>query len=262
MKHLFFLLLLLLVSYKLPAGNEMDSLLIKLEQTMLKREKFDAEKELRINNLKGLLKNQLNSPEEVFYIYNQVIKEYEAYNFDSTMHYIEQNLLLCEKIENEKAKYLNQTRLNLADLLAASGRYKEAVDILNYIKKSELPNELWPDYYMHYRSVYQELKNYSSLKENTLKYNYLYSAYTDSLLTILDHESLLYLELMEVRLREGGQLLEAKKINNQRLEKAQINTRTYSMITYERALLYEIEKIPNFKKSTLLFLQYLISKHQ
>ncbi len=251
MKHVFFLLLLTLASNKLLAGNEMDSLLVKLEQTMLKRNEFDAQKELRLNNLKDLLKNQSNSPEQTFYIHNQIIKEYEAYNFDSTMHYIEHNLRLCETFEKEKTKYLDQTRLNLADLLAASGRYKESVDILNYIKKSKLPDELQTEYYLHYRSVYQELKNYSGFKTNTLKYTDLYSAYTDSLLSILDKNSLLYLELMEVRLREEGQLLEAKKFNNKRLEKAEINTRTYSMITYERALIYEIEKNTELQKKYL-----------
>ncbi len=251
MKYIFFLLLLTLPSLKLQAVNEMDSLLVKLEQTMLKRNEFDTQKKLRLNNLKDLLKNQSNSQEQIFYLHNQIIKEYEAYNFDSTMHYIELNLRLCETIEKEKTIYLDQTKLNLADLLAASGRYKESVDILNYIKKSELPDELQTEYYMHYRSVYQELKTYSDIKENTLKYSDLYSAYTDSLLEILDKSSLLYLELMEVRLREEGHLLEAKKINDQRLGKAEKNTRIYSMITYERALIYEIEKNTELQKKYL-----------
>jgi hypothetical protein len=248
MKPIFLLLLLIQLSHNLLAGNEMDSLLIKLEQTMLKRKEFDTKKELRIRNLKELLTNQNNSSEQIFYLHNQIIKEYEAYNFDSAMYFIEQNLQLCEKLENEKTKYLNQTRLNLADLLASSGRYKEAVDILNYINKGELPDELWAEYYMHYRSVYQELKNHSSLKENTIKYSQLYTTYSDSLLKILQPGSQLHLEITEARLREEGQLLEAKKINNLRLEKTKIGSRTYSLVTYERALLYEVEKNTELQK--------------
>jgi hypothetical protein len=232
-------------------GNETDSLLTILEQTMLKRQKYDTQKELRIKNLKELSKNKKNSIEQTFYLNNQIIKEYEAYNFDSTMFYIEQNLALCEQLEDKKDKYLNQTRLTLADLLAASGRYKEAVDILNAIEKLKLSNNLWLDYYMHYRSVYQELQYHSSLKTNLLKYRNLYNSYTDSLLSILNPEAPLFLELKEARLREEGQLLEAKKVNNLRLEKAEINSRKYSLITYERSLLYQIEKNSELQKKYL-----------
>ena len=149
------------------------------------------------------------------------------------MHYIEQNLILCQKLHNKT--YLNQTRLNLAELLAASGRYKESVDVLNIIEKSELSDILWLDYYKHYKGVYYELKFHSSLKENTEKYTSLHNYYADSLLSLLKPGTELYFEVTETRLREEGQLLEAKKINNRRLEKVKPNTRGYSLATYERS---------------------------
>jgi len=249
-KRIFVLLFGLTLSISLLAGNEIDSLLNVLEQTMLERQTFDTEKELRLKNIKGLLNKPNTVQEQLFYLNNQIIREYEAYNFDSTMHYIEQNLALCEILQNKNL--LNQTRLNLANLLASSGRYKESVDILNSIEKNELLKESWVEYYMHYRNIYAELRYYSTLKDNTLKYKKLYKSYTDTLQLLLKNDSESYLAISEAILRDEGHLMEAKKLNNKRLELVELNTRSYSIVTYERSLLYEVEHNTELQKKYLI----------
>jgi cell division protein FtsB len=248
----FFILVIFVVSSQfLHAQKEIDSLLVVLEKTMANRNEYDLQKELHIKNLKDLLKDESLSLEQIYQINNNIINEYEAYSFDETLSYIEQNILIANNLKDQF--FIDESLLNLAKLLASSGRDKESVDILNEINRARLSNKLLNNYYSNYKKVYLDLSFYSLAIENKEKYSNYYKAYTDSLFNRLDPSTEEYLAIVETKFRDNRQLLESLKINARRLAMTDMGTRTYSLATFERSLSYELgSNISEQKKYLIL----------
>ncbi|RXP46471.1 transcriptional regulator [Lutibacter sp. HS1-25] len=232
------------------AQKEIDSLLLVLENTMANRNEYDIQKELRINNLKSLFKDESLSIEQIYQINNNIIEEYEAYSFDKTLFYIEQNISIAKNLNN--LYFIDESKLNLSKLLASSGRYEEAIDILNEIERSSLSEKLLNNYYSNYKKIFADLSFYSLAIENKEKYQNYYKTYTDSLLARLDPSTEDHLAIIESRFRDNRQLLEALKINDRRLAISDIGTRTYSQVTFERSLCYELDANKTEQKKYLI----------
>ncbi len=243
-------IILLCLSSGLIANSEMDSLINKLEWAMSKRDSFDVIRQNRLVNLKEILNKKDIEEDQEFYIQDQLIEEYRTYNFDSTLHYINKNLSLAQKID--KPTLINESNLEMARLLASSGRYLEALDVLKWINKKLLNKNLLIDYYNDLLKLYSDLSIYSPSRDNAHSYSEKSAAYTDSLLQILDKNSEAYLSLQEKRYRDQRDLVKCEKINTQRLSNAKIGTPLYSMITFERSLLFGLKQEPEKEKKYLI----------
>lgn len=248
MKH-FALLLSLFLFSSLVTASGVDTLLTELEQTMQKRAEYDAIKETRLNDLKRLAQNKKDLTEK-YYLVNQIIEEYQFYNFDSTQYYIKRNLELAKSIGNQD--FISQSHLKLSKLLATSGRYFEAIEILNTIDKNSLQQPQLIEYYVDYIKIYEDLGFYSPIAENYHKYMAIANAYSDSLVPLLNEDSDEYLAIKEKHFRDKRDLLESKKINTKRLEKAKPGSRSFSLITFERSLLFELEGNRELQKKYLI----------
>lgn len=250
MKSGFLILLCLFSVSQFSVSNEVDSLLVELEQVMAHRKSFELAKETRIHNLKQLAGKTDLPAEQRFYIHTQLIEEYEPYTFDSTLHYISINLKLSKELNNKT--FINKTNLKLADLLASSGRYMEAIDVLKEIDRNYLPKDLLADYYTDFMQVYSELSIYTPSPDNYFKYSSISKAYADSLVPLLKVDSESYLALLEKQFRDDRQLLESRKLNTKRLALTEMGKRDYSMITFERSLSYELELNHELEKKYLI----------
>ncbi len=234
----------------LSANNEIDSLMHNLEIVMSKRDSFDAVKQSRLNNLKELLNKNDIDGDKKFYIQKQLIEEYRTYNFDSTLLYINKNLHLAKTIN--KPALINESNLEMARLLASSGRYLEALDVLKGVNKKLLDQNLLVGYYNDLLKLYSDLSIYTPSIDNAKIYSKNSAAYTDSLMQILDTQSDEYLSLEEKRYRDTRNLLECEMINTQRLSKVKIGSPQYSMITFERSLLFGLKKEAEKEKKYLI----------
>lgn len=250
MKRTIILLISFLIYYNALADSDLDSLFALLEQTMSEREQYDNAKELEIKNIKDLLKEKHLSKEQIYRINNRIIGEYAAYTFDSALHYMEKNVVLATELDNDTL--LNAARLKISAILSSSGRYLEAVEILEKIKTNKLTSDLLKDYYKNYRQVYSELCYYTLVGENLKKYTRLYHQYTDSVMLFLDKDTEEYLVILEKEYRDKGQLDECYKINSKRLNMTIMGTRTYALVTYERSLLYAMEQKTDLEKKYLI----------
>lgn len=233
------------------SGQELDSLIMQLENTMAERNIYDKKKESKLENLKSLLLAENLSSNEKYLINNQLIKEYEVYILDSALHYATKNLDLSEELEEKDVK--NQAKLIAAKLLTSTGRYFEAADIQNEINPKELSIELLKDYYDIYRKIYSELSFSALIESKRNKFWWLHKAYKDSLLAILEPETEQHLMILEKDFRDERKLEKGKEINTKRLEMATLGSRTYSLVTFERSILYELSKeLPQEKKFLIL----------
>ncbi|WP_136480743.1 DUF6377 domain-containing protein [Cognatitamlana onchidii] len=205
---------------------------------MSRRDFYDDSKILRIKNLEDLLNEETLSLENKYFLTNKIIGEYEKYSFDRALDYIEKNISVAQNIGD--INFEKESRLKLAKLLVTSGRYKEAIDVLNTIRRPELPEKLLNLYYFIFKEGYSGLSFYTSVKRIKTNYSQLYTIYQDSLLQRLDPNSDESLALVEKGFRDQRDIERALKVNSQRLNKVKPSTPKYSLITFERSLLFEL----------------------
>lgn len=237
MKNL--LSLLLLVFFQNTVTSQpFDSLVSVLESKMSNKRFYDQQKEERIKTLE-LKSLNVKNLKETYLIYNKIIKEYEYYKFDNALEYIEKNIEIAKKLKD--SLYLNETKLMLSLLLVDTGRYKESIDALNEIDRQSLPKSLINNYYIAYKEGYSGLSYNTTVKRSKALYSQLYTAYQDSLYQRLDPSSEESLRLKEKQYRDSRHLDMGLAINTKRLDGLSIGSRDYSLVTFERSLLYELK---------------------
>ena len=141
-----------------------DSLEQSLQKTMDKQSFYNNAKETAIKNLKSLLKDAALTPENKYFLINKIIDEYEYYSFDAALNFIEQNLAIAQDINN--TFYIIESKLRLAKLLAASGLYKESIDVMNEINRKNIPEKLLDRYYFNLNEGYSGLSYYTAVKKS------------------------------------------------------------------------------------------------
>lgn len=217
---------------------------------MHQRNIYDLAKETRIENLIKLLSEENATLENKYFINGKIIHEYEKYSFDKALAHIEKNIDMANKLNNSLLQ--NESQLKLSRLLVSSGRYKEAIDVLNEIERQNLPEQLHSLYFYCLKEVYSGLNFYASTKKNIQKYSRQYTIYQDSLLQKLTENSDESLALEEKKFRDERQIEKALTINSKRLTNLESTSPLYSLVAFERALLYELNNNTEKQKEFLI----------
>ena len=197
---------------------------------------YDLQKEKRI---KILLEksNKTDDLREVYKLYNVVYEEYEFYNFDNALKYIEENIQIAERLNNNLL--LSQAKIKMGQLLVGSGRFKESLDVLKEIDRSALSESLINNYFIAHKEAFVGLANNTVVKRSKLNYSQLYSTYQDSLYTRLRPYTEEALRLKEKQYRDSHNIVRALEINTQRLGNVDEGSRGFALVAFERSLLYE-----------------------
>lgn len=248
MKTTLSIILLLLFQNNLLSQN-LDSIISVLESKMRKHEFYDLEKKERIKSLIES-SNKTNNLKAQYRITNAIFEEYQFYSFNQALEYIEKNIQIGEKL-NDKL-LLDEAKLKMGLLLVNTGRFKESIDALSEIDRNLLPESLISDYFIAHKEGYSGLAYNTAVNSNKLIYSELYTAYQDSLYARLKPNSEEALRLKEKEFRDSRNLDMAFKINSQRLEKVKIGSRLFSLITFERSLLYELNNESTKQKEYLI----------
>ncbi len=241
------IILLLLFQNCLIAQN-LDSIINVLESKMNNHEVYDFQKEERIKSLIEI-SNKTKNLTEQFRINNEIFEEYQFYSFNQALQYIEKNIQIGEKLNNHLL--LDEAKLKMGLLLVNTGRFKESIDALSEIDRNSLPESLINDYFIAHKEGYSGLAYNTAVNRNKLIYSQRYTAYQDSLYSRLKPNTEEALRLKEKEFRDNRNLDMAFKINAQRLEKVQMGSRLFSLITFERSLLYELNSESTKQKEYL-----------
>lgn len=162
-------------------SNRVDSLLLKLDQSIKKRPIYMEQKELRLAKLRKQLL-QLISEEEHFAILGALLDEYRSFNTDSAFYVAEEREQIAMRLGNRE--YIDNARMNKADVLGMTGMYKEAMDLMRNIHAERLSKKLRPYYYHIYRTIYGLMADYAVTKYERKLYTELTDKYRDSLLLV------------------------------------------------------------------------------
>lgn len=162
-------------------SSRADSLLLKLDQAIKERPIYMEQKELKLVELKRLLHRQIPD-EERFAILGTLLEEYRSFNTDSALHMAEEREQIAIRLGNRE--YIDNARMNKADVLGMTGMYKEVMDLMRNIHIDRLPVDIHPYYYHIYRTVYGLMADYAVTAYEKKLYTELTDKYRDSLLLV------------------------------------------------------------------------------
>ena len=162
-------------------SSRADSLLLKLDQAIKERPIYMEQKELKLVELKRQLHRQIPD-EERFAILGTLLDEYRSFNTDSALHMAEEREQIAIRLGNRE--YIDNARMNKADVLGMTGMYKEVMDLMRNIHIDRLPVDIHPYYYHIYRTVYGLMADYAVTAYEKKLYTELTVKYRDSLLLV------------------------------------------------------------------------------
>lgn len=162
-------------------SSRADSLLLKLDQAIKERPIYMEQKELKLVELKRQLHRQIPD-EERFAILGTLLDEYRSFNTDSALHMAEEREQIAIRLGNRE--YIDNARMNKADVLGMTGMYKEVMDLMRNIHIDRLPVDIHPYYYHIYRTVYGLMADYDVTAYEKKLYTELTDKYRDSLLLV------------------------------------------------------------------------------
>ena len=162
-------------------SSRADSLLLKLDQAIKERPIYMEQKELKLVELKRQLHRQIPD-EDRFAILGTLLDEYRSLNTDSALHMAEEREQIAIRLGNRE--YIDNARMNKADVLGMTGMYKEVMDLMRNIHIDRLPVDIHPYYYHIYRTVYGLMADYAVTAYEKKLYTELTDKYRDSLLLV------------------------------------------------------------------------------
>lgn len=169
---------LVISTFNIHAQEEsLSKTLIMLDEALQNQTKYTNLKEDRIRELR-LQKTSTTSLEEEYLLNNQIANEYFTYSCDSTISYVEQNVLIARQLHS--SYYEKESELQLARAYAYAGLFSECYLILEKMDVQSLPQKLKTDYYSVFYRFYDTMVKYINDPKYGEKYKSLMIQYIDS----------------------------------------------------------------------------------
>ncbi|MDR1526414.1 MAG: DUF6377 domain-containing protein [Dysgonamonadaceae bacterium] len=201
-------LLALFATHQANARSENDSVLQVLEYELNRKEIYTQEKEKTIREIKQMLNIPGLMPHQRYAINRQIYTQYKAYQTDSALRYLQNNVAIARRLQHET--YIYETQLDISYLYWQSGKFFESIQNLESLDRSrfrDLPVALLQSYYEAYKQVYRYYANSQADKQNT--YYSLSNLYRDSLLQIVPRDSKSHQVLTAEKLTDANRTQEA-----------------------------------------------------
>lgn len=219
------------------AANNVDSLYRELDTAIKNKAKYNAQCEGRIAVLKRGLLNVKGDFEASYAFNNQIAEAYKAYRYDSTAHYLSENIRIAQ-LKNDADK-LDMARLKLAYLFASSGMYLEAVNLIDAVHPRAGNKTLMIEYYKTCYHTYGEQGHYSRDAASHDYYSTLADQYKQKLLDSLPTQSMLRLNILESEAKYNKNYKEALRYNTMQMNAIDKNSPDYSIICFFRSEIYK-----------------------
>ncbi|MDR1544634.1 MAG: DUF6377 domain-containing protein [Prevotellaceae bacterium] len=174
-----------------------------LNNVLDNREIYFSNKKQKIHSLKQLLDFKNLHLNQIFEINSQLIAEYEKFQSDSAVLYVQRNIEIAKKMRNDTL--LLASEMQLAGLYSTKGLYIESKDLLENINKNLLTTSLLPHYYKIYSDFYS---HYGQSNGNWRDYSKS-TDYRDSMLMFFPQNSFEFrLETAKKMLYTGNENVE------------------------------------------------------
>jgi DNA-binding CsgD family transcriptional regulator len=225
-----FTVLSLCVSTNSIAQNN-SALLRKLNEAIVEKIKYTSQKKDRIARISRNYSKITSYPQK-FQLNRTLYAEYQKFQIDSAASYALKNLAIAKAMNSPNL--IVTAQLDLANIYFPLNKFLEANELLQSINPHNISKGQLADYYAARAEFYQ---HYVANNENG-EYQNSIRGYQDSLLKILDHNSLDYQEKLSVRNILAGQTREPEEFLLRTLKNKDKMTPDYAMLTYLLGLDY------------------------
>ena len=245
--RLLFLTVLLLTGIQVPIAATtptptVDSLYTTLDSLLDHQSTIIEEKKQHIRTYQEGLKQLHLTPEQRFHVNNQLYDEYLAFNFDSALYYIRQNVEGPQMLHHPDSIAVSMIRM--AHILAVSGLFDKASQMLQRIPLRQLSVDNQVAYY-------NQCAELSLYRSEMAEHSPFYQDYMDSLLHHRDQILQLaprgsYDDVFNraTQLGERGKIDEGIRLLEDLLRRYRQGDRHYSIITSTLAYFYAKKKVP------------------
>lgn len=238
-----FLLLLLLFGLKTAADNQTtNSLLLILDNEIKADSHYIRKRQKRIDSL--ILQNTITTaPLEKFKLNEKIYHEYVYYKYDSALYYIEQNIHLATKIENQRLK--TDTQINRINLFIINGLFWEAQYYLNLIDPATITPTQQIDYYCTKLRLYYYLRLNKYDFINTIVYTNLFNQSKNEIMEKIDNFTTLPPDIKCYIYEDDNQKEKLTSLLDDTFSQVTINDRLYSFICLWKAQIAQKNKNQN-----------------
>ena len=227
----------------------LDSLRNLLFKEIDSKHLYDIEKLDRIDKITSGF-GALSGNEEIFWANKVLINEYLKFSSDSCIKYIERNLGLAKQINNPT--YYNNSLIDLVSVLRTVGRGKEAEDYIAKVDTTFLNLDGMILFRDAQRKLAEDLIFYATTTESYELYKPQYDHYRNELVRLISEESDVFLGILEKDLLDQRKLDSCLRINSIRFNRASIGGPNYSLVSFQRSLIYELKDDPEMRKKYLI----------
>jgi len=229
-----FFIIILFFSFLTKAfAGEKDSLLIRLNKIMDNKEYYVKDREQNIQQIKQTLNANHLTSERRYYIHMKLYEKYKKFQSDSAVVYILKNLDISNELGRKDLK--QESVIHLAWLYSTRGMYIEAQDLLENFDKTDLPERLIADFYETCSDFYSR---YGQSIDNPIYYKKS-EQYRDSLLSVLDSQSLRYRITYAAKLLYGYQ--DAEQTLKELLSETTDEDPERGLVAYYLGFLYKMK---------------------
>lgn len=236
MKRIIAIVFVCMFSLSLCAKPIDDVSLNDLLQLIDQKGVFMEIQERHIAQLEADLAKADRNNDRVYDIQKQLYQSYAPYKSDMAIRYASKNLLLARQTNN--IHWVNESKLDLSSLYITAGMYIDSHQLLQEIKKQELPHDLLIKYYDTWKNFF---KFYAFNNPNTQAYLEKSNLYRDSLIAELDPSNRHYQIVYAEKLYDEDRIGEAKMILQDLLNQSTSENHERAVLAYALANVYRKE---------------------
>ncbi len=192
MKRVLLLIPILFLFHSAIASQGYDSLLVKLNNVLEKKNNLDAEKLARIEKIQQNLNNAPNPDLNFKYnIYLSFYEEYKSFNYNKAFDYA-RKLQQTGVLLKDPAK-IAYSRIKFGFILLSAGMFKETFDTLKTVNVKLLNDDARKEYYFLTARTYYDLADFDKDGYYTPMYNIRAGKYIDSATALCKSNSFEYI---------------------------------------------------------------------
>ncbi len=219
--------------------------LLELDDALSRREVYQSYYLSRVKMVSDLLHSE-TQPEYKYQLNMQLANEYQAYSYDSTIVYLQNNQLIAKQLNDEYK--IVETDLLLADEYLKAGVYYEANVIMNKYNSNNIPDQLLAQYYLVNRKLAGDLMFYSGDNSQYDYYKSLRDRYRELLGALTEPDTADWAVLMSEEALDEGNFARARSYLEPFLVSYADDHKQYALLTYYYALTYRDEDEQAYRK--------------
>ena len=196
------LALLLLLAFRPVFGQDVESCLRELDAELERKAEYDAQKEARIGQLRGRLRNALDDQER-YVVTRGLYEEYQSYKYDSAYAYAQEMARLAAAADMPDARV--EAGCATTFCLMSAGLYKEAFDMMEGLRPEGVSPRTLLEYYKMQVRLNYSARGYSQTAPYREEYTRAGEEYSRKIMEMVPEGSPTWLEYRANYLMESAQ---------------------------------------------------------